>query len=160
MDQPLEVLRVPFTHPDAEALVAEVQVEYTHRYGGPDDTPLDAAMFDAPAGAFFVGYLDGAPTAMGGWRIRTDLAPFGRSVVAEIKRMYVAPRARRTGLARHILAHLEATARDAGAAAMVLETGTGQPEAISLYLSAGYTPVEAFGHYTWSPKSRHYGKPL
>lgn len=43
---------------------------------------------------------------------------------------------------------------------MVLETGTEQPEAIALYLSAGYTPVEGFGHYRWSPRSRYYGKRL
>jgi hypothetical protein len=43
---------------------------------------------------------------------------------------------------------------------MVLETGIEQPEAIALYLSSGYSPVEGFGHYKWSSKSRYYGKPL
>lgn len=156
----LEVRRVPFTHPDAAALVEEVQAEYTVRYGGPDETPLDPTMFDAPQGAFFVGYVHEKPTAMGGWRFRSDVTDFGTSVVSEIKRMYVAPRARRSGLARELLAHLETTAREAGAAAMVLETGLEQPEAIALYLSSGYTPVQAFGYYKWSPKSRYYGKLL
>ncbi|HEX6876686.1 MAG TPA: GNAT family N-acetyltransferase [Nocardioidaceae bacterium] len=160
MDQPLEVRRVPFTHPDAASLVSEVQVEYTHRYGGPDETPLDPSMFDAPGGAFYVGYVDLTPTAMGGWRFRSDVTAFGATAVTEIKRMYVAPWARRNGLARRILAHLESTARDAGAAVMVLETGIEQPEAIALYLSSGYSPVEGFGYYKWSPKSRYYGKPL
>jgi hypothetical protein len=63
-------------------------------------------------------------------------------------------------LAREILAHLETTACSAGAEAMVLETGIEQPEAISLYLSSGYSPVEGFGHYKWSSKSRYYGKLL
>jgi ribosomal protein S18 acetylase RimI-like enzyme len=85
---------------------------------------------------------------------------FGRSEAAEIKRMYVVPAARRTGLARRMLEHLEATARQAGADLMVLETGIEQPEAIALYRSAGYEPVTKFGHYAWSPKSRCFGKPL
>ena len=156
----MEVRRVTFTHPDALTLVEEVQAEYTLRYGGPDETPLDPTMFDAPQGAFFVGYVRDLPVAMGGWRFRADVAAFGQSAVTEIKRMYVAPRARRSGLARQVLAHLETTAREAGAVVMVLETGIEQPEAIALYLSSGYSPVEGFGHYKWSSKSRYYGKPL
>jgi ribosomal protein S18 acetylase RimI-like enzyme len=74
--------------------------------------------------------------------------------------MYVAPGARRRGHARTVLAHLEATAREAGADVMVLETGTAQPEAIRMYLEAGYEPIDKFGHYAWSPKSRCFGKRL
>lgn len=151
---------MPFTDPDVVSLVEEVQAEYTRRYGGPDETPLDPTMFDPPRGAFFVGRRDGDPVAMGGWRFRDDVTAFGFSAVAEIKRMYVAPRARRSGLARRLLDHLESTARAAGAGAMVLETGIEQPEAIALYESAGYTPAEGFGHYRWSSKSRYYGKAL
>lgn len=160
----VELQRVSFTHPHVEALVVEVQAEYTLRYGGPDETPLSPTMFDPPQGAFFVGYRDGEPVAMGGWRFREDVPAFdghpGGRRVAEIKRMYVVPRARRSGLARAVLAHLEATAREAGAVVMVLETGIEQPEAIALYLASGYEPVEGFGVYKWSPKSRYYGKPL
>lgn len=156
----MEVRRVAFTHPDALLLVDEVQAEYTMRYGGPDETPLDPTVFDAPRGAFFVGYLEGSPVAMGGWRFREDVSAFERSPVTEIKRMYVAPRARRNGLARQVLAHLETTARAAGSDVMVLETGIEQPEAIALYLASGYSPVEGFGYYKWSSKSRYFGKPL
>lgn len=160
----VELHRVPFTHPHVAALVDEVQAEYTLRYGGPDETPLEPTMFEPPDGAFFVGYRDGEPVAMGGWRLREDVATFdgpsGGRKVSEIKRMYVVPRARRAGLARAVLGHLETTARDAGAVAMVLETGIEQPEAISLYLSSGYGPIEGFGVYKWSSKSRYYGKLL
>ncbi len=154
------IRQVGFTDPDALQLVAEVQAEYVTLYGGPDDTPLDPTMFDAPAGAFFVGYLDGVPVAMGGWRLRPDVPRLGGRLSAEIKRMYVAPHGRRRGLARAVLAHLEVTARNSGADVIVLETGTAQPEAIALYESSGYEPVEKFGHYAWSPKSRCYGKRL
>jgi GNAT superfamily N-acetyltransferase len=157
---PVEIRRVGFDHADAVRLVAEVQAEYTRRYGGPDDTPLDPGVFDEPHGRFFVLYRGADPVAMGGWRHRPDVAAFGRSFVCEVKRMYVAPRARRSGLARRVLEHLEVTASSAGAGAMVLETGIEQPEALALYRAAGYTPVEPFGHYAWSPKSRYLGKPL
>ena len=53
--------------------------------------------------------------------------------------MYVVPAARAPGLARTMLAHLERTAAAAGAEAMILETGTAQPEAMALYESSGYT---------------------
>ncbi len=156
----LDLRPTPFTHPDVRTLVELVQAEYVVLYGSPDDTPLEAEAFDGPRGAFFVGYDDGVPVAMGGWRMRSDLRPFGRTRCAEIKRMYVVPSARRRGIARLVLAHLERTAAAAGAEAMVLETGTEQPEAIALYEAAGYLPVESFGHYTWSPKARCLGRPL
>ncbi len=161
--RPTSVLRVApvaFTDPDTQRLVAEVQAEYVVRYGGPDDSPLEEGVFDPPRGAFFLGYEDGVPVAMGGWRLRSDVLPFDRTSAAEVKRMYVAPGARRRGHARTVLAHLEATAREAGADVMVLETGTAQPEAIRMYLEAGYEPIDTFGHYAWSPKSRCFGKRL
>ncbi len=49
---------------------------------------------------------------MGGWRFRPDVDRLGSARAVEVKRMYVAPAARRGGLARLMLAHLEATARD------------------------------------------------
>jgi GNAT superfamily N-acetyltransferase len=146
--------RVPFTHPDAQRLVAEVQQEYVRRYGGPDETPLEPTMFDPPRGAFFVLCVEGEPVATGAWRLRGDVEVFGTTATAEVKRMYVAPAGRGRGLARRMLAHLEATAHAAGAEAAVLETGIAQPEAIALYESSGYVPVPGFGHYRDSPLSR------
>ncbi len=152
--------RVGLGHPDALLLVEEVQQEYVVRYGGRDDTPLDPLMFEPPSGSFFVGYLDDVPVASGAWRRRGDVEAFGVTVTAEVKRMYVSPSARGRGLARAVLAHLESTAAAGGARAMVLETGTAQPEAIALYESSGYTRIADFGHYAWSPSSRCFGKPL
>ena len=153
----LEVVRVGYDHPDAVLLTEEVQAEYVARYGGRDETPLDPAMFEPPRGSFFVGYLSGAPVATGAWRA-SGIEALGTSRTAEIKRMYVAPRAQRAGHARRMLAHLEATARDAGFEALVLETGLKQPEAMALYTSSGYVPVPAFGYYRDSPYSRYFAK--
>jgi ribosomal protein S18 acetylase RimI-like enzyme len=149
-----QVVLVPITHPDAAALVEEVQQEYVVRYGGRDETPLEPAYFDPPDGAFFVGYLDGRPVATGAWRRRGDVEVDGSTAAAEIKRMYVVPAARGRGLARAMLAHLESTAQAAGAEVMILETGLAQPEALALYESSGYVSIPGFGHYRESPLNR------
>lgn len=153
----LEIVRVDYGHPDAMRLIDEVQAEYVVRYGGPDETPLDPLMFAPPAGSFFVGYVAGEAVATGAWR-RSGVAALGTSATAEIKRMYVAPRAQRAGHARRMLAHLEASARAAGFEGLILETGEKQPEAISLYTSAGYQPIPSFGHYRDSPINRCFGR--
>lgn len=149
-----QIVRCLITDPDAAALVEEVQLEYVARYGSRDETPLAEGYFEPPQGAFFVGYLDGVPVATGAWHLRTDVTALGRSASAEIKRMYVAPAGRSRGLARLMLAHLENTARSAGADLMILETGTGQPEALALYASSGYEPIPGFGFYRTSPLNR------
>jgi GNAT superfamily N-acetyltransferase len=152
--------RLPITHPDAALLVEDVQAEYVARYGGRDETPIDPTYFEEPNGAFFVGYLDGRPVATGAWRRRTDVFVEGSALAAEIKRMYVAPAGRGLGLARAMLAHLEDTARAAGAEVMVLETGLRQPEAIALYESSGYLPIAGFGFYKDAPLSRCMARSL
>ena len=156
----MQVVRVGFGHPDAMAMITAVQGEYVVRYGGEDETPLDPAMFDPPRGSFFIGYLDGRPAASGAWRRRDDVEALGTTSTAEIKRMYVDPAARGRGVARAMLAHLERTAFEAGAAVSILETGTRQPEAIALYESSGYVEVPKFGFYCHAPESRCYAKPL
>jgi GNAT superfamily N-acetyltransferase len=158
--QGLRIELVPITHPDAQVLVEAVQQEYVVRYGGRDDTPIDVAELAPPRGGFFVGYRDEHPVATGAWRFRDDVTRLGSSRAAEVKRMYVAPSARRRGLARLMLTHLEDDARAAGADVMILETGTAQPEAMALYEAAGYEPVEPFGHYRGQPLNRCYGRRL
>jgi GNAT superfamily N-acetyltransferase len=156
----LRIEQVSFTHEDARVLDEEVQAEYVVRYGTPDRTHIDPAQFDAPDGAFYIGYRDDVPVTMGGWRFRPDVTRLGSERAVEVKRMYVAPIARRGGLARLMLAHLEATARTAGADAVLLETGTAQPEAMALYESAGYQRVDPFGYYRGHPNNRCYGRVL
>ncbi len=160
MSADLRIEQVPVSHPDAQLLIEAVQQEYVVRYGGRDDTPMDHAELEPPSGAFFVGYLDDRPVATGAWRFRDDVSRLGSVRPAEVKRMYVALAARRRGLARLMLTHLEDSARAAGADVMVMETGTAQPEAMALYLAAGYEPVEPFGHYRDSPRNRCYGRRL
>ena len=156
----LSVRRRAITHPDAAALVEQVQQEYVVRYGGRDQTPLEPAYFEPPAGDFFVAYLGHEPVATGAWRRRTDVVVGGTTATAEVKRMYVVPSARGRGVARALLAHLERTAGDAGAEAVVLETGLRQPEAIALYTSSGYSEIPGFGFYRDAPLSRCFARLL
>ena len=155
----LRLVQVGYDHPDAHRLVEAVQEEYVVRYGGRDETPLDPLMFVPPHGSFYVGYLGAEAVASGAWRV-AEVTAFGEDRVAEVKRMYVAPRARGAGLARAVLAHLERTAVEAGHRAMVLETGHGQPEAIALYESAGYVPIPKYGFYACVEGSVHLGRRL
>jgi GNAT superfamily N-acetyltransferase len=151
---------VPIDHPDAARLVEEVQGEYVVRYGGRDETPIEPSYFHAPAGAFFVGYVEDSPVVTGAWRRRSDVEVDGSTLTAEVKRMYVAPSVRGRGLARAMLAHLELTAREAGVEVIVLETGIKQPEALALYTSSGYTSIPGFGFYRDSPISRCFARRL
>lgn len=170
---------MPPSHPDAALLIEEVQGEYERRYGSRDDAPVDDAEFTAPLGAFFVGYLRDAagtpvPVVTGAWRAKpevlgepalegivegrpSDLAPPNP---AEIKRMYVRPMVQRRGLARLMLAHVEADLAAAGHDLVVLSTGTAQPEAMALYASSGYVLTPGWGFYRDYPDSRHYAKAL
>ncbi|MFE4175744.1 GNAT family N-acetyltransferase [Streptomyces sp. NPDC056909] len=158
----MNIQRVSFGHPDAVKLNDRVQLEYAERYGHEGDaTPLDPAMFQPPRGLYLIAYDDqGTPVATGGWRSQDENDEGYADGDAEIKRMYVIPEARGRGLARLVLAALEDDARAAGRTRMVLETGTKQPEAISLYTSSGYESSAKFGHYRFHELSRCYAKPL
>ena len=137
--------------PAALELIELVQAEYVLRYGGRDEAPIDVAEFLPPKGLFLLVSIDGAPAGCGGWRALGD----GR---AEIKRMFTAAAYRNRGVARAVLAELERTAAAAGIEEIVLETGTVQPEAIALYESSGYRPIDGFGYYAGRPLSRAFGK--
>ena len=150
----------PLDHPDAAALVALLQAHYVEIYGGHDDTPHEAAEFSPPGGYFVVGYVDGVAVACGGWRARDVDDPPLRRGDAEIKRMFVHPAHRGRGVARAVLADLEAAAAHAGRRRMVLETGLRQPEAIALYVAAGYVLMAPFGTYRDAQGARYYSKSL
>ncbi len=152
-DEAVALEVVPFDSGIASALVAEVQQEYVRRYGGHDETPVDPDEFAPPNGAFLVARVGTTAVGCAGLRRHGD-------GVVEVKRMFVRPEHRRRGHARRLLAALEDDARSRGDRRVVLETGLAQPEAIALYTSAGYTPVDGFGHYKDSPLSRSFARDL
>ncbi|MCX4744878.1 GNAT family N-acetyltransferase [Kitasatospora sp. NBC_01287] len=156
----MELRITGYDHPDAEKLTAAVQQEYVRRYGDMDLTEMRAEHFVDPQGIFVVGYLDGAPVACGGWRVKDGGHPHLRDGDAELKRMFVVPAARGRGLSRTLLRHLEELAGRAGRRRLVLETGTEQPEAVALYESEGYLPITKFGIYRDAPECICLGKEL
>lgn len=146
--------RTPFTDAVAQALCEEVQAEYTRRYGGGDDTLIELDDFDPPNGDFIVAFdAEGTPLGCGGWRAH-------EGADAEMKRVYVRESARRRGLAKLIVAAIEASAAEAVRERVVLETGPRQPEAIAMYRALGYRPVAPFGYYADTDGSLHLGKEL
>jgi putative acetyltransferase len=79
---------------------------------------------------------------------------------AELKRMFVSPRARGVGAGKSILKFLEDAAVAAGCTLATLETGIYQPEALGLYERAGYARCEPFGDYAPDPMSVFMRKEL
>jgi len=150
----LDVRPAGWDDPAAQQLRAELMDDLARRYGGEGDaTPVDPVQFSPPDGGFLVAWVDGRPVGCVGWRSRS-------TGEAELKRMWVAPDARSRGVGKALLRAVEDSARAAGRRRMVLETGVEQPEAIGLYVAAGYQPVPAFGHYRDHPGSRYFGRDL
>ncbi|HVM14555.1 MAG TPA: GNAT family N-acetyltransferase [Egibacteraceae bacterium] len=140
--------------PVAQRLLAELDVELHERYGGGGDpVRADAADFAPPEGLFLVAWVDGQAEGCAGFRRLDD-------ATAELKRMYVRPERRGTGLARALLAAVEECAVASGYRRMWLETGLPQPEAMALYRASGYEPIASFGQYADSPSQRCFGKAL
>ncbi len=144
---------VAFDDPRAVRLLAEYQADMDRRY--PGAVPSEGAVEDflPPVGRFLVALDDdGEPVACGGVR------PHAQG--AELKKVYVAPAARGSGLGRALVRALLAHAREQGVDRAVLQTGLEQPEAIALYESEGWTPIPVYGQYADDPRCRCYALDL
>ena len=106
----------------------------------------DADELTPPAGLVLMAHLREEPVGCGALKIHKD-AP------GEIKRMWVAPKARGLGLGRRLLDALEHHAREAGVTVLHLETNHALIEAIQMYRDCGYTEVEAFND---EPYAHHW----
>jgi GNAT superfamily N-acetyltransferase len=135
----LEARLVPYTDPLVRPLLAELDHEYTVRYGHTlgdldQEASRGAAEFAAPDGGLLLLLIDGIPVAGGAFR-RLD------GDTAELKRIWTDSAHRRRGLGRQVLVELEREIADRGYRRVYLTTGPRQPEAKALYLAAGYTPL-------------------
>jgi GNAT superfamily N-acetyltransferase len=125
-----QVLRTTGDDPVARALLAEITAAWTPVYGPP--VPGDPASIEPSDLPDYVALLeDERPVAGGGLRPLED-------GIAEVKRMYVVPDRRGTGLARRLLGELEALARDAGYARLRLDAAGSLHR---FYRSAGFEEI-------------------
>lgn len=135
-----QVLSVPLDDPRVTpllaALASEYSIRYGDRFGGVEQEMLryPAAEFAAPGGALLIVTEDGVTVAGGAFR------QFDHET-AELKRIWTSSSHRRRGLARFVLAELEAAALRRGYRRLYLTTGPRQPEARALYLDTGYTAL-------------------
>ena len=133
-----------------EAMVAEMEDLYDLPPGSGLGTGAPPADFAPPGGTFLVLYAGGRPVAGGGVKRDAD-------GVAEIKRMYVVPEARRQGLGRQLLEALEDAARELRYRAVRLDTGARQPHAQAMYERAGY---HAIGNYNGNSQASFWGEKI
>jgi putative acetyltransferase len=151
----LIVQRVDIRSPAAGHLVEALNAELSSRYpeAGATHFRLDPEEVADGRGAFVLASRSGKPVGCGAVRRIEERT-------GEIKRMYVRPGERGSGVGRALLATLETEARALGLSRLVLETGVRQPEAISLYERAGFSRIAPFGEYIGSALSVCMAKEL
>jgi DNA-binding MarR family transcriptional regulator/GNAT superfamily N-acetyltransferase len=132
------------TDPRAEAARAAVRryaAELDERFPGGFDADMavdaDLDALTAPAGRFVLARVDGQPVGCGGVQVIDD-------GIAELKRMWVSPDVRGTGLGGRLLRALEAHAADLGCAIVRLDTNSVLTDAIAMYRRAGYRPIPRY----------------
>lgn len=144
----ISIVRAALTDDAGRALIQALNAELSATYPEPgaNHFGLDPADVAEGRGAFLVAWRDGEPVGCGAVRALD-------AETAELKRMYVAPAARGTGLGRRLVEALEAEARRLGVRRLVLETGTRQQAALALYRATGFAPIPLYGEYTSSPET-------
>lgn len=138
---------------DAAALLEALDQDLLARYPRQNIHGIELRELERDRALFVVARRGGQAVGCGAIR------PLEASI-GEIKRMYVHPDARRSGVARKMLLTLEEIAKSLGYTILRLETGTRQPEAIALYEKHGYHRILPFGEYVTDPYSVCYEKAL
>jgi GNAT superfamily N-acetyltransferase len=135
----VNIVEVGWDDPASVSLRAAQRDEIDERYGTPDSEPGPAPSA-ADITVFLVAFDGDEPIGCGG--IRQIDEEHG-----EVKRMYVVPSRRGSGVSVAILRALEASARERGWNRLALETGDKQPDAIRFYSREGYYRIPNFGYY-------------
>jgi DNA-binding MarR family transcriptional regulator len=120
-----------------DAYAAELDAAFDGGFDPALSRSVDPSELTPPRGLLLVARLRTEPVACGALKL-----PPGDP--AEIKRVWVAPAARRLGVARRVLAELERHARRHGATVVHLDTNRALHAATALYRSSGYTEVAPF----------------
>ena len=135
----IAIKRTNSSDTDLSGLIRELDKDLRSRYGA-EQEHFDQFNKIENLKTVVIAYKGNEPVGCGCFKkFETDSV--------EIKRMFVAPRHQRKGVGAAILKELERWAAEIGYGAMVLETGTRQPEAIQLYKKSGYQVIPNFSPY-------------
>ncbi|MFI6618514.1 GNAT family N-acetyltransferase [Streptomyces sp. NPDC050528] len=124
-----------------DAYAADIDARFPEGFDKADLVRPDEVTGDA--GAFFVAYEEGRPVACGALR---TLEPG----VGEIRHVWVHPDARRLGLARRILTHLELAAVEHDFSVVRLDTHAALTEAQAMYRACGYAEIPAYVDHVYA----------
>lgn len=131
-----------------EAMDAELGARYADRFNGvdPDDVQrmTDALTLDPATLVATILAHDAEGRPVGHAALRRLAEHDG---ALEVKRVYVHPDARGTGVSRLLMTELERIAASFGAVRLILQTGDRQPDAIALYERIGYSRIPIFHPY-------------
>lgn len=137
----LELISTPI--PEARELIETLEAELSGDFSAEQRHGYNVERVFQPHILFFLARLDGQTVGCGAIALENGLA--------EVKRMYVRPPLRGTGVGRAILRRLEEEAAARGIDRLVLETGDVLEPAIRMYERAGFTRCAAFGPYLAMP---------
>jgi GNAT superfamily N-acetyltransferase len=149
---PVLVSVTDWDHPEAVRLRLAQRAELDVRYGSDDHEP-GAPPSAADINVFVLAHVDDVAVGCGGLRLLEE-------GTAEIKRMYVEPFSRGSGVATAILRELESLARERSVTRLLLETGPAQPDAIRFYVREGYQQIPNFGPYVGGELSVCFARDL
>ncbi len=120
-----------------DAYFSELAARFEGGFDAATDDSARAEDMAPPSGLFLIARLDGDAIGCGGFK------RVGKTM-GEIKRVWTAPSARGSGVARRMLRTLEAAARERGLKTLRLDTNRALTEAHALYRSEGYQEVARF----------------
>ena len=140
----------------AVAVLLREHLEAMHASSPPESVhALDLEALRHPSVRFWTAWEQGSLLGCGVLKQHS-------SELGELKSMRTASAHMRRGVARALLRHIEADARDQGLQRISLETGSHAPFAAArnLYASEGYVPCGPFADYVADPYSAFMSKAL
>jgi GNAT superfamily N-acetyltransferase len=126
--------------PEASQLLAELDSYLLGLYPPASNHLLSGAELEEANAIFLVARIDGRAVGCGALLLETGYS--------ELKRVFVKPERRGSGVGEEIVQTLCSISLDRGVSTVRLETGVFQQEAIGLCRRMGFKEIGPFGEYT------------